>query len=725
MALATNSNHTILRGNGGAGRYTGISPIVVNNDEMKISANIPELNVESPLYFSENTTARQVISFSGDSQEYSAGDNIDITNHVVSGRDWTPELNEKLDISAYEQGDTAFYSAGDNINITNHVVSGKDWNAEINNASSYAYDEAIARIHDTEYSAGANINITNHVVSGKDWTNEINSASANAVEEAKIQITAVEFATAANYALSSDSATYDSNGNIITATYLTAHQDLSDYVNYSSIDGNNNIITSINGSAFSAESVAQSSYNVVASSNINVTTSTEGQNKIKFTVSGKNWTNDITAASSYAYNEATAHMPAGGDFIPYSNITTGTSGTEVYNIDSGRGIRATGNSGWVEIVGECKENQNEAHLNLGQNYPGDKSFWMELDGADGGYIQMHWCNGQLVPNDHDSYVNNSTARLDLTRKGLYLRGKTNSDPSIGYFEGAAVSPSALYFYSSTQTQSILGHLNYYGLNFGNKSGNYNVNLTSAGLHFMDYDGNDIAVFNTADMLHSTSCYDTVYNNSANWGGGNTYTGIGPIVVNNEEAKISADCIELSAGQGIDSVSLSVGIIACEGAPYTLEYSSPATSYSSTNGLSIVENVVQQIGTYRRLYSGSHIIGELVPNGYNSNQYLTTNSNGTLQWADIPSKKTVECIALTTSVSSFDLSALPDNILRVTITTPYAYNSEGGHDLYPIYLNGTYKTSVVSGGYKTIIKQNNEYGESRWFEENSGVYYTLT
>lgn len=557
-----------------------------------------------------------------------------------------------------------------------------------------------------------------------------NTEHADSAEFAQV----AEFATSslssnrsdvANYALSSDSATYDSNGNIITATYLTSHQDLSDYVNYSSIDGNNNIITSINGSAFSAESVAQSSYNVVASSNISVSTSTEGQNKIKFTVSGKNWTNDITAASSYAYNEATAHMPVGGDFIPYSNITTGASGTEIYNIASGRGIRATGNSGWVEIVGQCKENQNEAHLNLGQNYPNDKSFWMELDGADSGYIQMHWCTGQIAPNDHDSYVNNSTARLDLTRKGLYLRGKTNSDPGIGYFEGVDIGPSRLHFYSGTETQGIMGQFNQYGLNFANLSGDYNVSLYSAGLLFEDYDHINITAFTTTDMLHSTSCYDTVYNNSANWGGGNTYTGIGPIVVNNEEAKISADCIELSAGQGIDSASLSVGIIACEGAPYTLEYSSPTTSYSSTNGLSIVENVVQQVGTYRRLYSGTHIIGELVPNGYNTNQYLTTNSNGALQWSDIPSKKTVECIALTTSVSSFDLSALPDNILRVTITTPYAYNTEGGHDLYPIYINGTYKTSVVSGGYKTIIKQNNEYGESRWFEENSGAYYVLT
>jgi len=44
------------------------------------------------------------------------------------------------------------------------------------------------------------------------------------------------------------------------------------------------------------------------------------------------------------------------------------------------------------------------------------------------------------------------------------------------------------------------------------------------------------------------------------GGGKTYTGVAPIVVNNTEDKISANCIELSAGNGIDSTKLALGII---------------------------------------------------------------------------------------------------------------------------------------------------------------------
>ena len=79
--------------------------------------------------------------------EYSAGDNIDITNQVISGRDWTnviesavanipqPDLSDyykKNETSSKEELSAAFdnccsgcsaYSGGQNIDITEHVVS--------------------------------------------------------------------------------------------------------------------------------------------------------------------------------------------------------------------------------------------------------------------------------------------------------------------------------------------------------------------------------------------------------------------------------------------------------------------------------------------------------------------------------------------------------------------------------------------------------------------------
>ena len=265
MALTTNSNHTVLRGGGQGGHlYDGIEPIVVNNQEYKISANTAALGVESPLYFSVDTSSQTVISFSGDAQPYSAGENISVENHVISGRDWSPELAEKLDITALESLDVTEYSAGDNINISNHIVSGKDWNPEINNASSYAYSEAVI---DMLKFPSAVDNITPNIVtgyildselhlSGRDWSDDITAASANAYNEAVNNITAVK---------SADSATYDNLGREITSTYLTAE------VEYS------------------------------AGQNIDIT---------DHIVSGKDWTSEIQSASSYAYDQATAQIPA-------------------------------------------------------------------------------------------------------------------------------------------------------------------------------------------------------------------------------------------------------------------------------------------------------------------------------------------------------------------------------------------------------------------------------
>ena len=82
-----------------------------------------------------------------DVREYTAGDNIDITNYVISGKDWTPELNTKVnntDFNAYSastktqidsklnktdfntysaHADTTPYSGINGIKVENHLIS--------------------------------------------------------------------------------------------------------------------------------------------------------------------------------------------------------------------------------------------------------------------------------------------------------------------------------------------------------------------------------------------------------------------------------------------------------------------------------------------------------------------------------------------------------------------------------------------------------------------------
>lgn len=165
----------------------------------------------------------------GDITPYSAGANIDITNHVVSGKDWSDEItaasanavNEAVNqITAVDLANSAltaqtainanhaasansatYDSLGRKI-VDTYLTAHQDWTQTIQNASGNAYNSAVNWVVDqhyltavtgdnTPYTAGPNIDITNHVVSGKDWTTEIQNASSYAVDQATAQIPAV------------------------------------------------------------------------------------------------------------------------------------------------------------------------------------------------------------------------------------------------------------------------------------------------------------------------------------------------------------------------------------------------------------------------------------------------------------------------------------------------------------------------------------------------------
>ena len=250
-----------------------------------------------------------LISITGDvGKTYSAGANIDITDEVVSGRDWTREIvsatSGKADTTAIpeypdmkplsggegvniiEQDEaivisfnggsamSSYYVAGPNINIEGNVISGKDWNPAINSATSGKLDTSATQFWDvTDYSAGSNIKITNHVVSGKDWSDEIAAASAAAVEAAS-------------------GIPYSAGANINVTDHVISGKDWTD------------------------EIAAASGIPYSAGDNIDIT---------DHVVSGKDWSGEIEAATSSISskldttifnNYSAAH--SGDDNIPYS-----------------------------------------------------------------------------------------------------------------------------------------------------------------------------------------------------------------------------------------------------------------------------------------------------------------------------------------------------------------------------------------------------------------------
>ena len=226
-------NNSAFVGSTNGGKYEGILPIVVNNEEMKISAKSASLGVQTPLYFVEDSETATVIGIDSDAfptfegttdgkisaingsainaaatVDYSAGDNIDISNHVISvtGLDTLSSniVNQaKTEITSVDYAFTAniansansatYDSLGRKI-VDTYLTAHQDWTNTIQNASGNAYNSAVNWVvnqnyltavtgDNTPYSAGANIDITNHVVSGKDWTSEIQAASSYAYDQ--------------------------------------------------------------------------------------------------------------------------------------------------------------------------------------------------------------------------------------------------------------------------------------------------------------------------------------------------------------------------------------------------------------------------------------------------------------------------------------------------------------------------------------------------------------
>lgn len=211
--------------------YSGIAPINVDNQQHIISLDQSALSSKLDTSAFDEWTATHT-----GAQEYSAGDGIDITDHIISvtgqltgdyltkasadtlyqpigdylttadsGNFYPMEGNPSgfltgVDLSDYyKKNETSSkQEIGDVINeINNNItnLSGKYYPLT-SNPSGYltahqdisdkldvtAFTAYTATAKGTEYSAGENINITNHVISGKDWSTEIENATTGKLD---------------------------------------------------------------------------------------------------------------------------------------------------------------------------------------------------------------------------------------------------------------------------------------------------------------------------------------------------------------------------------------------------------------------------------------------------------------------------------------------------------------------------------------------------------------
>ena len=229
--LIQDTNLDLLQVQVASVEYSGKAPINVDNQQYIISLDPSALSSKLDTSAFDEWTATHT-----GGQEYSAGDGIDITDHVISvtgqltgdyltkasadtiyqpigdylttadsGNFYPMEGNPSgfltgVDLSDYyKKNETSSkQEIGDVINeINNNItnLSGKYYPLT-SNPSGYltahqdisdkldvtAFTAYTATAQGTEYSAGENINITNHIISGKDWSAEIENATTGKLD---------------------------------------------------------------------------------------------------------------------------------------------------------------------------------------------------------------------------------------------------------------------------------------------------------------------------------------------------------------------------------------------------------------------------------------------------------------------------------------------------------------------------------------------------------------
>lgn len=223
--------------------------------------------------------------------EYSAGDNIDITDHIVSGKDWLPTiesgLSSKLDTTAF----TAFTATADFVN-SGDVTGTAQWAL-----TTGGWQKITAASGDYELSAGAGISIVDYPEDQKTVISVTAGGGGGAVYQAGQYI--------------------DINAsNVISVTGLQPSGNYQTAGNYVSSTTFNNYTATADVAAYTA------------GPNIDIT------NHI---VSGKDWTDTITAASAYAASQATGKEYSGIAPIVVNNTTDQIS-AQTMDLIAGAGI---------------------------------------------------------------------------------------------------------------------------------------------------------------------------------------------------------------------------------------------------------------------------------------------------------------------------------------------------------------------------------------------------
>ena len=495
-------NNSAFVGSTNGGKYQGVLPIVVNNEEMKISAKSASLGVQAPLYLVEDSESATVIGI--DSGAFPTFEGT--TDGKISAINGSA-INAIANI-ANSANSATYDSLGRKI-VDTYLTAHKDWTNTIQNASGNAYNSAVTWVVNQNYLTA---------VTGDYATQEdIESATQNLVQGSALNKSINDL-----YAFVNSNFVYYGNkpsdnaiaayGNQLNSVNKIYGSDLSIGTGLFQVNG---LITA---SPYGFTAVGVSAVQGTYDSGFSAHGVTAGVNT-DLTIKGKSEL--LSSMNGYGFILSSVNTGIGSAVLTLAtNSNIASPKFEAKSISgAGFSIEASGAKGYDQNGNVTWDVNKPAKLMGWNNYQGT-AIDSRASGIDGSII------ASVLPDDVPaSYMLTAAPYAYMNGMGFFAC----------YPDGTKLSVD-----TNSHTISVI-----------NTAQKYTASMNPGDISYSKYNAETSAtdVWSLTGSLQkieiegdsATSAITAIAGSAIGGGGGQgvDYTGIAPIVVNNEEHKISA------------------------------------------------------------------------------------------------------------------------------------------------------------------------------------------
>lgn len=475
--------------------------------------------------------------------------------------------------------------------------------------------------------------------------------------------------------------------------YLTAHQDLSDYATTAQLESVSSEITGMIPTALTGEYLTKDSadtlyyplntnpsgyltahqsledYQTTAGMTAYLTTG-DSAKFYPMTGNPSGFLTEHQSLTAYLTKDSadTLYQPTGNYLtaVPANYATSGdVTGTAQWALTTAGWEKITAAEGDYELsagdgisIVDYPEDQKTVISVTGGGTEYSAGQYIDIDSADvisvtglqpagsyqtaGRYVSYNNSGATWSCNDMSPYENSSYGYQGLAADSFIPKIEVSARTNYTALGSIKIDENGVYITSGSPGQPPT-----YTARYGKYTAGPNISINTA---------NGISGKDWTNTITAASAY------AASMATGKEYTGVAPIVVNNSEDKISAQTMELIAGNGIEFVtaatSTTINCTAAGGGASTHYYIDTPNDHTSADIELTIQITANQGGRYDRwLMNSGNFIGALIPSADtidDAGKVLTVTA-GSPRWQPLPSTPSgalgIKVLAVATSAAA--------------------------------------------------------------------------